>query len=318
MGGWRSGVEGERGGAVSLFRPELGRLMARAWAARAEHFPPHLGVVRPQRTAAVSVTGRWCDLDCAHCGGHYLEGMLPLAEFLAGGDEDKPWRGAGEPLRYKSCLISGGCDRRGRVPLAKYQEELAELRRELRLNLHVGLVDEAQARGVAELADVVSFDFVGDDETIRQVYGLSASVQDYLTSLRALRRYTRVIPHICLGLHGGGIRGERRAVELLAEEGVEALVFLVFIPTRGTRFENCSPPDLGEVAEILAWARLLLPRTPLYLGCMRPGGSYRDWLDVVAVRCGINRLVLPSPLAVQYGRGMGLSPIESDECCVLS
>ncbi|MDI3280232.1 MAG: radical SAM protein [Bacillota bacterium] len=302
-------------GAESLFRPELGRLLARAWAARAEHFPPQLGVVRPQRTAAVSVTGRRCELDCAHCGGHYLAGMLPLPEFLAGRGE--PGR-AGTASRYKSCLVSGGCDRQGRVPLAEHREELAALRRELRLNLHVGLVDEAGARAAAELAEVVSFDFVGDEETIRQVYGLSASVQDYLASLRALRRYARVVPHICLGLHGGRMRGEWRAVELLAEEGVEALAFLVFVPTRGTRFAGCPLPDLGEVAELLARSRLLLPRTPLYLGCMRPGGRYRDWLDVVAVQCGVNRLVLPSPLAVQYAQGMGLFLVESDECCVLS
>lgn len=40
-----------------------------------------------------------------------------------------------------------------------------------------------------------------------------------------------VVPHILVGLYKGQIRGEYRAVEFLAREGVDRVVFIVFMPT---------------------------------------------------------------------------------------
>jgi uncharacterized radical SAM superfamily protein len=67
------------------------------------------------RFVSVSVTGAACALQCDHCQSRVLEGMIPtngqglfhLARDLAG-------RGA------RGILVSGGCDRRGRVPLLQH------------------------------------------------------------------------------------------------------------------------------------------------------------------------------------------------------
>lgn len=263
--------------------------------------------VYPVKTASVSVTGANCELGCAHCGGHYLAQMHPLEQV-----------GALSTERYASVLVSGGCRRDGQVPWQEHRQALAALKRHFTLNMHVGLIwNEQQATQVAALADCVSYDFVGDDATIREVYGLSATVDDYVVGYRLLRRHTRVVPHICLGLKGGVLAGEERALAILAAEGVTELVFIVFTPTAGTHYANCSPPDLAAVQRLLVKARAMFPDVPLKLGCMRPGGRYRQALDVSAVAAGLDAVVLPAPQAVAYAREHGFTIVRKEECCVL-
>ena len=85
-----------------------------AWHIRAQHFCPQIGFVRPSRTLSVSLTGSHCALDCAHCGGHYLNGMVPIEDADATG--------------MTSCLISGGCDVQGKVPVDKHLSLVKALR----------------------------------------------------------------------------------------------------------------------------------------------------------------------------------------------
>jgi len=270
---------------------------------RAERLAPEIGFVRPSHTLAVSLTGIRCALDCAHCGGHYLQGMANI--------------GQADPVGKTSCLISGGCDQYGRVPVWSYVERVAELRRGRLLNWHVGMIDEEHMQAIAPLVDVISFDFLVDIETIREVYGLNYSADDYLREYDMLRRYARVVPHLTLGLHGGHFRGEYRALESLKASGLEALVVLVFIPTAGTRYARCLPPPLDEVAAFMTTARSVLPETPVYLGCMRPAGRYRRDLDPLAVRAGVDKIVNPSGSAVAMATQLGLQVRWENECCVI-
>jgi len=274
-----------------------------AWQARCRHHPSVIRFDRPTRTLPISVTGPQCALQCAHCGGHYLRHMRPIEEA--------------NPDGATSLLISGGCDAAGRVPVLEHLEAARRLAAGRRLNWHLGLVDEATMRAVAELTDVVSFDVVGDAETAREVYGLNVDLDDYIATLRMMRHYARVVPHITVGLRGGRLSGEGAAVAALAAEGVEALVFLVLIPTEGTAFAECSPPPIEEVAALLMDARLQLPRARLILGCMRPYGPYRQAVDEVAVRAGLNGVVNPTRAAERVARELGLAVMWGDECCAL-
>jgi biotin synthase len=151
---------------------------------------------------------------------------------------------------------------------------------------------------------------------VAEAYGFAATAEDYRATYRMLRKHVRVVPHITIGLRGGRISGERAALEVLREEGAESIVFLVLIPTPGTRYAGCAPPPVEDVARLLAEARLAFPETPLLLGCMRPAGSYRQALDPLAVRAGINRMVKPSRLTLEYARGLGLMTEIGQECCV--
>lgn len=260
----------------------------------------------PHNTKPVSVTGSSCDLNCAHCGGHYLKHMLPISQISENDD-----------CLGTSLLISGGCRADGTVPISEHLDKLKCLKQGRRFNMHAGLIDESEIPRLAEIADCVSFDFVGDDETIRQVFGLERSVTDYAECYTKLRQKVSVMPHICIGLHGGEIRGEYQAVELLKQLGLDGLTFIIFTPTRGTPYADCLPPNMEEVVKFLSWVRETCPLIPIHLGCMRPGGRYRSEIDKWAVRIGIDTIVNPTPGAVALAEEMGLSILRGEECCSL-
>jgi len=64
-------------------------------------------------------------------------------------------------------------------------------------------------------------------------------------------------------------------------------------------------------------ARVALPSVRLYLGCIRPHGGYRQIVDDLAVRAGINGIVNPTRAAEQTAVAWGLEPIWGSECCAL-
>lgn len=276
------------------------------WKARASNFLQEIGFVYPSRsTAAISVTGHACGLDCLHCGGHYLKGMKGLGWAIENMDN----------ANIKSWLISGGCRSDGRIDYSNCVDDIKKLKVGRRINLHVGL-----ASGIGDLKDVadcVSFDFIGDDETIKQVIGIDRKVQDYIDAFQKLRDEVRVIPHICIGLKGGEISGERRSLEILKELRFDdEIVFIVFIPTRGTAYGGKQPPKIEEVMDVLSTARKMFPQNIISLGCMRPGGRYRSELDSSAVKAGVNRIVQPARSACEKAAQLGLKAVYRKECCV--
>ena len=279
--------------------------MKDAYSLRRHNFDDTIQFDIPHSTRAISVSGAMCSLDCAHCGGYYLQGMTPLSEEV-------------QLSGCTSVLVSGGCDLTGQVNMVKHIGFFQRAREQgIRINAHLGLMDQDHIRQVAPLIDCVSFDFLTDGQTIRDVYGLRKTADDYIETYLELRKHTRVVPHICVGLHKGSIRGEYEALKKLKELGVDSLVFIVFIPTPGTRYQHLLPPSLESVAELLATARLDFPTTPISLGCMRPKGRYRAELDCIAVRCGLNKIVNPTGKAVDLALRLGLSIIKGRECCVL-
>lgn len=277
--------------------------LARAWSVRQAHFADEIVWSYPLDTAVLSLTGSSCALDCAHCGGHYLAGMRPIWET--------------EPDGSTSCLVSGGCDPDGRVPVLAHLDRVRAWRPGRKMNWHVGFVSEAEMEAIAPLVDVVSFDFVGDDQTIRDVYGLERTVADYEATYRLLRRHARTLPHVTIGLRGGRLGHEIAALERLQALGAEGLVLLVFMPTPGTRYADRQPPSVRATADILAEARLRFPEATLHLGCMRPKGRYRERLDPLAVRAGLNVVVSPARAARETANRLGLEAHQMRECCVL-
>lgn len=266
---------------------------------------------------SVSLTGTKCDLSCKHCMGKYLRFMIPCEkpeELLRVGFELAA-QGA------KGLLISGGYNSAGYVPLEPFLGALRLLKKEtgLFLNLHTGLVPKGLVQELAEIeVDMVSFDLVGDGETVEMVSGIRRGPEEYGAVLaELLSSIPHVVPHLCLGLHAGRMVGESRAIRMLMELEVRSVVFLVLIPTRGTPFERVPPPQLVEVERIFTEARERLPRAELILGCMRPGGRYREKLDELALRKGFSRIALPSPRTVGLAKEMGLEVERLEGCCAI-
>jgi uncharacterized radical SAM superfamily protein len=185
------------------------------------------------------------------------------------------------------------------------------------MNWHVGLRGKEEAAAIAPYVDIISFDLVGEDETIKEVYGIERTVDEYAATYHLLREYATVIPHITIGLRGGQIGGEFRALDILKELQPDAVTFIVFTPTPGTRYADCEPPRVEDVLGLLVEARLRFPAVPIHLGCMRPHGEYRDRLDSLAVRAGVNVIVSPARAAVAVAQELGLEIDKRDECCAV-
>lgn len=275
--------------------------LADAWHIREQHHPPSIHFDRPIRTLPISLTGKHCVQQCAHCNGVYLKHMKPIWDA--------------NPDGASSCLISGGCDAQGRVPVAQHLDAVAALRPGRRLNWHVGMIDEAEIRAIERLVDVISFDVVGDVETVREVYGLEYTLDDYMATYDLLARHARVVPHVTIGLRGGHLSGERAALEALRARQPDRLVLIILIPTRGTAYADCAPPSLAEVTDLFIETRVSMPDCDLRLGCMRPYGSYRQAVDRLAVLAGLNGIVNPTRQAVVLAEERGLTIDRGDECC---
>lgn len=273
-----------------------------AWRVRQAHFPSQITFAYPVDTALISLTGDQCGLKCAHCGGQYLCHMQPV------------WKARVDEAT--SALVSGGCDPDGRVPVMQYLDQIRQIKPGRRLNWHVGLIDEGEMQAIAPYVDVISFDVVGDTETIREVYGMDKTPADYAEAYTMLRRHAHVVPHITIGLRCGQIGHERPAMDMLARAGLDTLVFIVLIPTPGTRYADCPPPEVEQVALLLAEARQRFPTVPLQLGCMRPRKAYRAQLDPLAVQAGVNVIVSPAREGTVKAAELGLEVVKTRECCV--
>jgi len=263
----------------------------------------------------VSVTGVRCALNCAHCGGHYLRGMSSvetpskLKRFCA-------WLEAEGGV---GILVSGGSDIHGRVPLDPFLEALRWVKENtgLIVNVHTGLLDSRRAEEVASTGiDIASVDIVGSDETIRRVYGLKATAEEYGATMDALREggVPHVVPHICVGLDFGEIQGEAKALEMVQRFDPELVVILGLIPTPGTAMEAVEPPSSEDVARTVAAARLMCPEAGVALGCMRSRAD-KNRMEEMAIRAGADRIVLPSRSTVAAAERAGFSVIHLDGCC---
>lgn len=267
------------------------------------------------RFPSVSVTGTACALSCKHCSGHYLQWMTgvetpsKLKRFCTRLEEEG---GVG-------ILISGGSDIHGRVPLDPFYGAIRWVKENTSLivNVHTGLLGARQAEEIASTGvDVASVDVVGSDETIRRVYGLKATVEDYWETLNALREagVPHVVPHICVGLDFGEIRGEAVALEMAQRFDPELVVILGLIPTPGTAMEAVEPPSAEDMARAVAATRLMCPEASVAIGCMRPRAD-RSRMEELAIRAGADRLVLPSRSTIETAGMEGFCIKHLDGCC---
>jgi uncharacterized radical SAM superfamily protein len=298
---------------------------------RRPHFPDQIAFYTPglrryktaeyagQDTAefvSVSLTGTVCALGCEHCKTVILRGLTSLPYF-GGSLFDLCARLAERGAR--GVLVSGGSDARGRVPLHKHIPDLIRIRRELGLviRVHPGLPDDATCAGLAEAGiDGAMVDIIGDGDTIREVYHLDATPEDYEAALARLERHgVPTVPHIILGLHFGRMLGEWRALEMIARHPPKMLALVILTPLRGTPMAEVRPPALADVGRFFETARATLPWTPIVLGCERPLGDYKRAVDRLAIDAGFNGIAYPADGTVAYARSHKLQPQFINACC---
>jgi len=263
----------------------------------------------------VSVTGSRCALRCKHCGGYYLAGMENV---------DEPWKLREFASKLQSdggvgLLISGGSDPSGKVPLEPFYETISWIKEstDLIVNVHTGLLSSEEASSLAETGvDIVSVDVVGSDDTVRRVYGLRSTVDDYRSTLAALRDagIGYVVPHICVGLDYGELKGEASALMMIRDFDPENIVILGLMPTPGTAMADVPAPKPKYLAKVVAVARLICPRAGVSLGCMR-SRLEKGRLEELVIRAGADSVVLPSRSTLEYAEREGFKVKHLDGCC---
>jgi len=263
---------------------------------------------------SISITGKGCSLNCKHCGGTILKTMIPA---------ETPERLVETLHRIKNqgaigCLISGGCLPNGSVPINRFIGAVAEAKKiGLKVVVHTGLVSLETAKNLKKAGvDAVSIDIIGSEETMKEIYNLEASIQEYERSLEALRKAGMPFtPHVLVGLHYGELKGELDALRIISKYDPSALIIIVFFPIKGTMMENVKPPSPRDVAKVLVQARFMLPKVPIVLGCARPKGKHRIQTDVLAVETGVNGIAFPEAQAIEKALELGLDISFSPLCC---
>lgn len=282
------------------------------------HFEmPYHKALNPYRFPAISVTGSKCSLNCDHCRGRLLETMIPVEtpeELYKICSKIKSEGGVG-------CLISGGSNLRGEVPLGKFLTTIKKVKEEFNLEVvvHTGLLKREVVEELASArVDGVLIDVIGSNDTIKKVYHLNRRVEDYEETLKLLEEYrVPTIPHIVVGLHYGMLKGEVEALKMVGKRRIAALAIVVLMPLQKTLMENVRPPRLIEVLRVILAARIIKPKTPLLLGCARPRGVYKSSLDILGVRAGVNGIAYPSKEAYETALNLGLKIEFLDKCCSL-
>ncbi|MEW5995678.1 MAG: radical SAM protein, partial [Candidatus Zixiibacteriota bacterium] len=255
-----------------------------------------------------------CALSCKHCNKRYLHGMISCTspDVLFTTCTKMASKGA------RGILLSGGYNADGFVPFEPFLDAIARIKSEtgLFISAHTGIIPGWLANELGRAGvDQADFDIIGDDETIKFVTGLDKKVEDYRHSIRALEKtLPHIAPHICVGIHGGQLKGELRALELASEINPSVLVLLSFVPTPGTNFEGIRPASASEFGKIVAAASAAMPDSEIALGCMRPRQG-RGELELEALRAGADRIELPSVVTIRAAEKMGLQVRRLNACC---
>jgi len=274
--------------------------------------------LQKDRFAAISVTGDHCDLRCAHCKGKLLESMIPAVD-------PETFSEAVGRLRLKGAhgiLVSGGADQNGEVPLEKFIPSIKTLKEsdpQFKVIVHTGLIRRETAKKLREAAvDQILIDVIGDEGTIREVYHLNKSVEDYEETLWMLKEIGhRLAPHIIIGHHFGEIRGEWQALEMVTRVGVETIVLVILKNLQPDGQNRFKVPKPEEIAKISAIARILNPGIPIRMGCIRPAHPWKGAMEKGAIDSGINTIAYPLQGTIDYAKEIGLSTKFVEMCCSL-
>ena len=269
----------------------------------------------PTSFPSISITGSACTLKCKHCNGRILSTMFPALtpEKLFEVCTSLKKRGA------LGCLISGGCRPDGTVPLGKYVDTIEKIKRYLGLKIiiHTGIINFHLAKKLKGAGvDAALIDIIGSDETIQEIYRLNTKVKDYNRSLKVLNKADiPVIPHVLVGLHYGKIKGELKALEIISKHKSAAIIIIALMPIYGTLMKDVNPPLTDDIARVLVAAKLMMPKIPIALGCMRPKGEHRVKTDILAIKSGVNGIAFPTDNAIQLAKEMNLKIRFSSLCC---
>ncbi len=219
-------------------------------------------------------------------------------------------------------LVSGGADQNGEVPLKEFIPSIREIKEknpEFKVIVHTGLIRREIAKELKKAGvDQILIDVIGDEDTIREVYHLDKSVEDYEETLWMLKEEGhRIAPHIIIGHHFGEMRGEWRALEMVTRVGVETIVLVIFKTLYLDGKYHFKVPKPEDASRISAIARILNPDIPVRMGCIRPAHPWKAEMEKGFINSGVNTIAYPLQGTIDYAKEIGLKTKFIEMCCSL-
>ncbi|KUO50069.1 MAG: hypothetical protein APF76_06285 [Desulfitibacter sp. BRH_c19] len=310
------------------FKQPLEKLLNEAWSIRKKYHPNEIKFYAPSskyyeatnykndpwKFVTISVTGDKCNLKCDHCKGNLLKTMHHV-------NKPEEMIALGNKLLKNNCegvLISGGADQHGEVPLLKFKDGIIYLKK-IGLNViaHTGLISSETASMLKRCkVDQVLLDLIGDRDTIRNVYHLNKTPEDYEKSLSICNDFgLEVAPHIVIGLDYGSIIGEIESILMLRKYQVQTIILVVLVPLKDTPMSKIEGPSIDDIAKVISLARIYNPRAKLQLGCARPPGKMKVKIENHAVKAGVNGIAYPSEQTVEICEELGFITSFNSQCC---
>lgn len=264
----------------------------------------------------ISITGERCALMCDHCQAKILAPMPAAVTPHALMDTCRRYADQG----CLGVLISGGCDRQGRLPWKRFLSAIEDVKHktDLYISIHSGLMDQDTAQALKDAGvDQALLDVIGDDETYKGVCHVDFGISRILNSLEALNKaQLPMVPHVICGLNRGEMQGEYKALQMVSRFDLEQLVIVSLMAIKGTPFEGVRTPPAHQVAEIIIKARRLMPRVRMSLGCARTRGD--EAVELLALKAGVNRMALPADITIKRAQELGLEIRYQRTCCSVS
>jgi uncharacterized radical SAM superfamily protein len=229
----------------------------------------------------------------------------------------------GDKLLQKGCtgvLLSGGATNAGDVPLEGFFDAMAHLKNlGLQVIVHTGLASEETVHELKRAGvDQVLIDVIGDQDTIKNVYHLNKTPEDFEKSLKFMKDAgLNIAPHIVIGLNYGKISGEYQAIKMISEINPDVIVLVVLSPLYETPMYGSTLPSPQEIAKIAAITRIANPTTPLTLGCVRPSGLPKLETEKLMIRAGVNNIAYAMDETIVFSESLGLKIEYNETCCSL-
>lgn len=249
----------------------------------------------------VSITGMRCTLACDYCKRLVLRMMAQInspAALYSFCSRLKARGGLG-------CLLSGGFNKRGKLPFEPYLDVISCIKKEFNLifSIHPGFLGRDEATQLREAGiDIAEFYVIVSDSVLRNIMHLKLSKNDVIKALDMIYTYgpPYVAPHVMVGANYGRVSWEYEAINILRDYDPYVVIFLILVPIVGTPMADVQPPPVGEVLKLFSEARKKLPDAELALGCMRMRGTYTEALETELLHKElVNRLATPSvPLSL--------------------
>lgn len=261
---------------------------------------------------SVSLTGDQCAQNCLYCDKYYLKNMKPVSSP----DELFQYAIDLAKKKGKGMLLSGGYNEESIIPFEPFLDVIEKIKQEtkLKINIHPGLINKKQANNLAKVGvDSVSFDLLTDDVVITEIIQNGKTGSDYKESYEIMvEAGLNVVPHICLGLYYGTEKGNLKTLEYILQQEPKLVVFLGFIPTKGTPMADSKTIHPDFLTKISTYMRLNTPKIEQSLGCMR---VRKYEYERNAILAGINRIAVPKIKSLDFAQTEFNLEIKKEERC---